>query len=65
MASNKSLTISKARTMAIVAAGWLAANEVCQGSVVVNAAAVDQGQTAHSHVTVNSKDVADNMQVQV
>lgn len=51
--------------MAIVAAGWLAANEVCQGSVVVNAAAVDQGQTAHSHVTVNSKDVADNMQVQV
>jgi len=41
MASNKSLTVCKAKTMAIVAAGLLAANEVCQCSIVVNAALVD------------------------
>lgn len=61
MASNKSLTICKAKTMAIVAAGLLAGNEICQSSILVNAAAIDQGQTSHEHASAHAKDVTDNM----
>jgi len=51
--------------MAIVAAGLLAANDVCQAAVVVNSAAISQGQTSHSNNKQKSKDPNDNMDVQV